>query len=44
MFLFATFPVSGQNLIETVKMPTYAEMNAKLLFKPRATKLESHFR
>lgn len=44
MFGFATFAISGQNLTETVKMPAYAEMNAKLLFKPRAAKLESHFR
>lgn len=43
MFPFVTFPISDQNLTETVKMPAYAEMNAKFPFKPVAAKLGSYF-
>lgn len=43
MFRFAAFPISDQNLTETMKMPAYAEMNARFPFKPIAAKLESYF-
>lgn len=42
MFSFATFPISGQNLTEALKIPAYAELNAEFPFKPIVTKLESY--